>query len=81
VNGLITPTNGAGLKSPILPVTATIGGVPAQVPYAGTAPGIVSGIMQVNVLIPAGAPSGSAVPVVVSVGTASSQPGVTLAIQ
>uniref|UniRef100_Q01TB9 BACON domain-containing protein n=1 Tax=Solibacter usitatus (strain Ellin6076) TaxID=234267 RepID=Q01TB9_SOLUE len=69
------------LKSPVASVTATVGGVPAQVLYAGTSPGIVNGVMQVNVLIPAGAPSGNAVPIVITVGTASSQSGVTLAIQ
>jgi len=70
-----------GLKSPVATVTATVGGVPAQVLYAGTSPGIVNGVMQVNVLIPVGAPSGNAVPIVITVGTASTQSGVTLAIQ
>ncbi len=69
------------LKSPVANVTATVGGVPAQVLYAGTSPGIVNGVMQVNVLIPAGAPSGGAVQIVITVGTASTQSGVTLAIQ
>jgi len=69
------------LKSPVANVTATVGGVPAQVLYAGTSPGIVNGVMQVNVLIPAGAPSGNAVPIVITVGAASTQSGVTLAIQ
>ncbi|HWB84623.1 MAG TPA: hypothetical protein VG675_10820 [Bryobacteraceae bacterium] len=80
-NGAIIPTNGSGLKKPQLAVTATVGGVPATVQYYGSAPGIVSGVMQVNVQIPAGAPSGPAVPIVVSVGTAQSQTGVTVAVQ
>ena len=53
-------------------MTATIGGVAADVQYAGSAPGIVSGVMQVNLLIPANAPVGNNVPIVVNVGTASS---------
>jgi uncharacterized protein (TIGR03437 family) len=69
------------LKNPVAAVTATIGGVPATVVYAGTAPGIVNGVMQVNVTVPAGAPSGSAVPIVITVGSAGSQAGVTMAIQ
>jgi uncharacterized protein (TIGR03437 family) len=37
--------------------------------------------MQVNVLIPAGAPSGNAVPILFTVGGVTTQSGVTLAIQ
>jgi glucosylceramidase len=50
-------------------VTATVGGVPATVQFAGLAPGF-AGLCQINVTIPAGV-TGS-VPVVISVnGTAS----------
>jgi uncharacterized protein (TIGR03437 family) len=62
-----------------LPVTATIGGQPATVQYAGAAPGLVAGVVQVNVQIPSGTPAGSAVPVVVQIGTVSSQAGATIA--
>jgi len=44
-------------------VTCTIGGSNAPVQYAGGAPGLVAGLMQVNVQIPAGIQAGSAVPV------------------
>jgi uncharacterized protein (TIGR03437 family) len=67
--------------APVLPVSATVGGVPASVLFAGTAPGGVAGFFQVNVLIPPNAPTGPAVPIVITVGTASSQPGVTVAIK
>lgn len=83
-DGAVAPTNGTGLYKPILPVTATIGGQPATVEYYGSAPGIVYGVMQVNIRVPAGAPSGASVPVVVTVGTNGTQSGsapVTLAIQ
>jgi uncharacterized protein (TIGR03437 family) len=74
--------NGANsLNKPVLTVTATIGGVPATVAYAGSAPGDVYGIMQVNLTIPASAPSGANVPIVISVGNNQSQSGVTVAIQ
>ena len=49
--------------------------------YAGGAPGLVAGLMQINVQIPSGIQTGNAVPVVVQVGGASSQPGVTIAVQ
>ena len=65
---------------PVLGVTATIGGRTATVRYAGGAQNLVAGVIQVNVEIPAGVTAGNAVPVVVQVGTNSSQPGVTLAV-
>ena len=71
-DGAIIPSDGTGLKKPVATVTATIGGVAADVQYAGSAPGIVTGVMQVNLLIPATAPVGDNVPIVINVGTASS---------
>jgi uncharacterized protein (TIGR03437 family) len=71
-DGTIIPADGSVLKKPVPTVTATIGGVAAGVQYAGSAPGIVSGVMQVNLLIPANAPVGGAIPIVINVGTASS---------
>ena len=77
----VIPVDPTQLKHPVLPVSATIGGVPADVQYAGSAPGLVSGAFQVNLLVPVAAPSGGAVPVVLTVGTVSSQGRATLAIQ
>ena len=57
------------------PVTATIGGVAAFVGYAGAAPGLVNGAMQVNLTIPPGLTPGPQ-PVVLTVGTAASQKGI-----
>jgi uncharacterized protein (TIGR03437 family) len=68
------------LPKPQLPVSVAIGGVGAQVTYAGTSAGLSVGVLQVNVQIPAGAPVGAAVPVVLTVGPSSSQAGVTMAI-
>ena len=62
------------------PVTATIGGVTANVDYAGPAPGLVNGVIQVNLTVPAGLAPGPQ-PVVITVGTASSQKGITAAVQ
>lgn len=43
---------------PVGTVTATIGGQPATIQYAGEAPGLVAGVLQVNAVIPDGAGSG-----------------------
>jgi len=72
---------GGALPKPVLPVTVKIGGVAAQVLYAGAAPGLIAGMLQVNCVIPPDAPSGWAIPIIITVGTTPSQPGVTLAIQ
>ena len=79
VDGLVIPGDGSVLKHPLLPVSVTIGGVDVGVPlYAGSAPGLISGVMQVNVTIPLTAPIGTQ-PVVVTVGTAKSQSGASAA--
>jgi uncharacterized protein (TIGR03437 family) len=61
------------------PVTLTIGGVNAQVLYAGNAPGEVVGLVQVNAIIPQTAPTGN-VPVLLTIGGVTSQLGVTVSI-
>lgn len=43
----------------LAPVTATIGGQAAEVQYAGSAPGLVPGVAQINLRVPAGATTGS----------------------
>lgn len=60
-----------------VPVTATIGGINAPVTYAGAAPGSPYGVIQVNVQVPPGLNAG-AQPVVVTVGDAPTQNGVTV---
>jgi trimeric autotransporter adhesin len=68
------------LPRPFLPVGVTIGGKPADVKYAGGAPGLVAGVMQINAQIPTSISQAGAVPVVVQIGGVSSQTEVTLAI-
>ncbi len=77
VDGLLA---NAVLPQPRLPVSVTVGGIAAPVLYAGGAPGIVAGAMQINVQIPANAPSGAAVPIQITVGGATSALGVTVAV-
>ena len=76
-DGVVT---GSILPLPVLPVTVTIGGVAATVLYAGEAPQEIAGIMQLNVVVPAGVPAGSAVPILVRVGDVVSPSGVTIAV-
>jgi uncharacterized protein (TIGR03118 family) len=59
------------LAETVAPVTATVGGKTATVIYAGSAPGQVAGVMQVEVIVPTGAGTGG-VPVVLSSSGASS---------
>ena len=65
--------------SPQLPISVTIGGSPAKVTYAGAAPGLAAGVIQINAVIPTGIVGRNA-PVTWTAGTYSSQPGVTVAI-
>ncbi|MBM3753930.1 MAG: hypothetical protein FJW38_08120 [Acidobacteria bacterium] len=66
---------------PSLPVSVTIGDTRVtQLSYAGAAPGLVAGVFQINVVIPPDAPSGD-VPVTVTVGSFTSQTGLTVAIR
>ena len=65
---------------PVLPVAVLINGQPAFIAFYGEAPGLVSGVMQLNVQIPANVPSGN-LPLQVSVGGVVSQNGVTVSVQ
>lgn len=78
------PASGAPAPSDKLSVTSlipavTVGGISSEVTFSGLAPGFV-GLYQVNVQVPTNAPTGDAVPVVLTVGAASSN-AVTIAVQ
>jgi uncharacterized protein (TIGR03437 family) len=60
-------------------VILTVGGYQAQLLYAGPAPGF-PGLMQINALIPGGFLGPGIQPVVLTIGGAASQTGVTIAI-
>ena len=69
-----------GTEMPYYVPTVLIGNQPATVTGYAEAPGFVSGVLQVNVLVPQTAPTGAA-SVTVSLGNSSSQSSVTVALQ
>ena len=85
--GVTTPAGVDGLLptgpsyTPKAQVSVTIGDLPCQLNYKGAAPGLVSGLVQINAQVPAGVTPGPLVPVQITVGTASSQAGVTLVVR
>lgn len=72
---------GAELVPPRAPVFVRLGKLPAQVLYAGSAPGLVNGVLQVNVLVPLEALPDPATPIQLIVGDYASPPGTTVAIR
>jgi uncharacterized protein (TIGR03437 family) len=79
VDGKVTT---APYPAPLLPVSVTIGGVAASVTFIGEAPGLVSGVLQMNVVVPSTLTTTFAVPIVITFGGGtSSQAGVTVSIQ
>jgi len=70
----------AALATTRTPVTASIDGVPAEVLYAGAAPGLIAGVVQINIRIPSVANANPAAPVLLSMGSFTTQAGVTVAI-
>ena len=84
--GQTTPAGVTGQPStapfprPVLPVSLTMDGIPAEVLFAGEAPGFV-GLLQINAQVPSGfVPSGD-LPLVLKVGTYQSPAGVAIAVE
>ncbi len=84
--GALNPTvpDGTIISSSTLPALAspvrvTIGGATAQVLYAGPAPGLVAGAIQINVMVPSGITGNVAA--VATVGTLSSPGGCTISVR
>jgi uncharacterized protein (TIGR03437 family) len=61
--------------------TVMIGGQAATVMASVAPPGSVPGLLQLNVTVPASAPTGGAVPVTVTMNGIDSQAGVTMAVK
>jgi uncharacterized protein (TIGR03437 family) len=83
--GVVTTAVADGTPAPNPPATTavvpqvTVGNIPARVTFSGLAPGY-AGLYQVNVQIPTGVPTGSAIPVVLTAADVSSNM-VTIVIQ
>jgi uncharacterized protein (TIGR03437 family) len=78
VDGLVAS---APLPVPNANVSVSMGGLPCPLNFEGAAYGLVSGVLQINAQVPAGVAPGPAVPVQVSIGSASSPMTVTIAVQ
>jgi uncharacterized protein (TIGR03437 family) len=72
---------GSHLVAPKAPAYARVGKLPAQILYVGTAPSLVNGALQINILLPKELIGGPAVPIQISVGNYTSPPGTTLAVK
>jgi trimeric autotransporter adhesin len=66
--------------APVSAVSVTIGGNPAEILFAGEAPGFV-GLMQINARVPSGYAGAGILAVTLRVGVAGSPSGVTLAVR
>jgi uncharacterized protein (TIGR03437 family) len=71
---------GSNLRNPIASVTVMIGGQQATVVYVGSAAQQVSGMLQINAVVPANVVPGNSVPVEIFIGGIPSQLGVTMAV-
>jgi uncharacterized protein (TIGR03437 family) len=72
-----TTASVASLPRPVLPLSVTIGGVPAFVQFAGIGPGLI-GTTQINVLVPSNTPLENQAVVVTVNGVASSAANVNI---
>ncbi len=85
--GVTTPASvdgfvaSAPLPVPNANVAVTMGGLPSQIEFVGAAPGLVSGVLQINAQVPAGLTPGPTVPIQVQIGSANSLPAITVAVQ
>ena len=76
VDGKLTA---APLPSPQAPVAVTIGGVDAEIIYAGGAPGLTAGLLQINIRVPLGSVPSATAPIAIRIGNTTSPIGVTIA--
>ena len=70
----------APFPAPVNAITATIGGAPAPVVFAGQAPGLIAGMAQVNVQVPESAQTGD-VPITIYAASYYWSPATTIAVK
>jgi uncharacterized protein (TIGR03437 family) len=78
IDGKIASGN---LPKPVLPVKVLIGGAEAEVLYAGGASGFIAGFMQIDARVPDGIAPGDSVPIQLVIGSAASQPGLSMSVR
>ena len=71
--GQTSPASSTGAVATGAAYSVSIGGANAQVLYAGSAPGAVDGVVQMNVVVPSTLTPGTTLPVVVTIGGVTSQ--------
>jgi uncharacterized protein (TIGR03437 family) len=69
--GLAAASPGEPLATTVAGPAVMVGGVPATVTFSGLAPGYM-GLYQINVQVPAGAPTGPDIPIVLTIGGVTS---------
>jgi uncharacterized protein (TIGR03437 family) len=72
---------GSTLKRLTQTALATVADVPATVTYSGSAPSLIEGMNQLNIKLDDKTPSGTAQPLIVTVGNNSSPATATIAIK
>lgn len=79
----LTPPVATGVYPQLatLPTVSIGGTVVTNVAYAGPIPGSMLGLLQVNAVVPVGAATGNAVPLLVTIGATSTQANVTMAVK
>lgn len=77
VDGQVAGTSNSTAGS----VSATIAGIPAEVLYAGSVPGLVAGVTQINVRVPVGVVHNPNTPLILTVSGSSTQPATTVTVQ
>jgi len=81
VDGLLTALSPPYPAPALVPVSVTIEGLPAEIKYVGAAPGLVAGVLQIDVVVPANALQARYDQVVVTMGDYVSPSAVTVAVQ
>jgi uncharacterized protein (TIGR03437 family) len=79
--GVTGSVNGSTLKTLVHSVSVTVGGQPATVTFQGAAPGLIDGVLQLNIRLDPATPSGPAQTLIVTSNGVSSPPTATVAIQ
>lgn len=79
--GIDGKVNGETLNRPREVVRVFVGDRQLETTYIGSAPGQVSGLLQINARVPYDFPIGDALPITIYLGTTPSQTGVTISIR